>query len=80
MTIKQFIEKAIEGGWDIDRTGREISRILLDPLAWQAVGRAQDKERTDGMKPNSSLWRQRMHQMIDVLAEGKSLIEFVETL
>lgn len=54
MTIKQFIEKAIDGGWNPPKRGREIenlmidgneyllhsnlSNMFLDPLAWQAVG------------------------------------------
>ena len=58
MTIQQFIEKAIEGGWN---TGRKIQiedsygvshdlvcQILLDPLAWAAVGKAIGKTNIHG--------------------------------
>ena len=51
MTEKQFIEKAIKGGWDSsDEYGGEyqmvdflhsINKILLDPLAWKAVEKVE---------------------------------------
>jgi len=60
MTIKQFVEKAIEGGYrgkyiylyaqhnkdsnlDIWRFSNEYNKVhlLLDPLAWQAVGKVE---------------------------------------
>jgi len=64
MTIKTFIEKAIEGAWRYKYAGNlvsvddinglvefmtphettfeiHISQILLDPLAWQAVGKVE---------------------------------------
>ena len=52
MKIKQFIEKAIEGGWTtsinymIDEYGyiHNLEEMLLDPLAWQAVGKALNKK------------------------------------
>lgn len=64
MTIKNFIERAIEGGWDAQKSlcivfldeirvegllRREyVSQILLDPLAWAAVGKAIGKTNIHG--------------------------------
>lgn len=122
MTIKQFIEKAIEGGWrkkeiprfrglefdfgigyplitferpsrhQVERMPLEV--ILLDPLAWQAVGKVEgwdtDKcflcKRKLG-RDNECIehgwnhyWRDAIHRMIDALAEGKKVEQFLETL
>lgn len=60
MTIKQFIEKSVEGGWipqrpylvlqfekgaklyaDTVLAQMLIQEIVLDPLAWQAVGKVE---------------------------------------
>lgn len=54
MTPKQFIEKAVEGGWKPKWLSDEMlekesmlfpywfnCRILLDPLSWQAVGKVE---------------------------------------
>lgn len=54
MKIQQFIEKAIEGGWDEKKNPRmQLVRgryrdsgfphelMFLDPLAWQAVGKVE---------------------------------------
>ena len=78
MTIKTFIEKAIEGGWEKPSFGWETEDeseqavMFLDPLAWQAVGIVV------GWDDYGS--RVQMHNMIDALTEGKSLKEFIETL
>ena len=120
MTIKQFIEKAIEGGFDnlpflmvkkplkvgyegsiifaendvegwksretmhIDEIIKNPHKILLDPLAWQAVGKV---EGVDGALQMDSkygfrlpVWKDQMHRMVDALAEGKSIEQFLETI
>lgn len=46
MTPKQFIEKAIKGGWsepkeDCSYCKTPMACILLDTLAWQAVGKLE---------------------------------------
>lgn len=125
MTIKQFIEKAIEGGW-VFRSSIKVYRvtfdhpkyphsvtldsaevivstlvheILLDPLAWQAVGKVEGwggrgdfwnekggrlvpgKPRVVGMlHAFCPEWQFHMHRMIDALAEGKTIEEFIATL
>lgn len=137
MTIKRFIEAAIEGGYFIPplfggkgsqkvegntivtthkkHDGWEswsneklsdvnIYKVLLDPLAWQAVGKVEGwenfrckrcgKEREDrsfnehcgdwgyyaGSSAWEETWRYQMHRMIDALAEGKTISEFLESL
>ena len=104
MTIKQFIEKAIEGGWkrednmigtvienleyDLPVPILQMNTILLDPEAWKAVGKVEGWNRKlagsnsfiydDGeLRPE---WHIKMMEMIDALAEGKSVEEFLETL
>ena len=50
MTIEDFVEKAIQGGWDSKNEWGSsphdipIERILLDPLAWQSVGKVKGWE------------------------------------
>lgn len=54
MTIKEFIEKAIEGGWNkyVGNMIRQEPRLweqwyetaLLDPKAWEAVGKVEGWE------------------------------------
>lgn len=117
MTIQQFIEKAIEGGWkaankpylDRSETGwatvgfHEVSvnvlmwhhEILLDPEAWKAVGKMEGWDsqwevstgllNEYGDVPMSEgkiidRWEYEMHRMIDALADGKSVEQYLETL
>lgn len=87
MKIKQFIEKAVEEGygwkkWDVGGWGNlekspHLEAVLLDPKAWEAVGKVEgwhDKELWHWS------WQNQMHAMIDALAEGKTLEEFIKTL
>lgn len=121
MTIKQFIEKAIEGGWkqpDLSQTDNydgvpHCRGFLLDPKAWQAVGKVErwGKEPAKGgickhckvkthIQPsfdsgcnhvhypeacevcnkNTADYKKQMHNMVDALAEGKTIEEFLKTL
>tara|TARA_Y100000310_G_scaffold272864_1_gene288077 strand:+ start:35 stop:319 length:285 start_codon:yes stop_codon:yes gene_type:complete len=94
MTIKQFIEKAIEGGWE-DGDSRSahhvndcvvenvnVHKILLDPAAWEAVGKIEkwkeEYERKHWGYPAE--WNANMHEMIDALADGKTIQQYIETL
>lgn len=94
MTTDEFISKAQDGGWLADvgageptYAGRhELMRALLDPEAWKAVGKVEgwDKPITaEDRKLGLTLRRGyliRMHMMIDALADGKTIEEFLETL
>ena len=91
MTIEKFIEKAIEGGWEKDKYPSFWSfndivkfyqdKVFLDPLAWQAVGKVEGwKDYMVIDNPYKNIYLYHMHEMIDALAEGKSLSEFIETL
>lgn len=86
MTIQTFIEKAIEGGWkpsaswfgDVPVDSDGYHTVLLNPLAWKAVGKVEgwvwnDEKRNAGYIYN-------MHRMIDALAEGKTIEQFLEIL
>lgn len=106
--MKEFIEKAIEGGWkyqerlfgDLKFDERIIfnhepsialqpfiDSILLDPLAWQAVGKVEGwtdlSKEAQGIIPlNKSqiVWYWNMHRMIDALCEGQTPEEYISTL
>jgi hypothetical protein len=100
MTIQQFIEKAIKGGWKPKWLSEDIleqsqgefifpyyfnSRTLLDPKAWQAVVRVDQKKKIEAGYEVSEQFikdvaQARMHRMIDALCEGKSLEEYIATL
>ena len=84
---QQFIEDAIKGGWDDlnyaygTDTPKEDdievgswyydSRVLLDPLAWQAVGRT----RVWGHGRERLNWKNNWLAFIQYLADGKSIEE-----
>ena len=88
MTTKTFIEKAIEGGYSLN--GFEIDewierfthRTLLDPKAWQAVGKVEGWKHPTSMNrgvPNGE-WAENQQDMIIALQNGKTIEEFLETL
>lgn len=86
MTIEQFIEKAIQGGWKPEHLSRDrtlmrmkaFQAAILDPSAWKAVGRVEGFPHNEGMA--DQWWQSRMHRMIDTLAEGKTIEQYLETL
>lgn len=108
MTIIEFIQKAIEGGWKcpLVNAGSDFmypldNFIFLDPLAWQAVGKtegwngtwsrevwtnkddqlyAEGLDRFGTTENGLPAWRWYMHRMVDSLAEGRSLEDFISTL
>lgn len=99
MTIQQFIEKAVEGGWKpsnphlakVDAAwiaahySMGNAEMFLDPEAWKAVGKVEGWE-TSGWKRTAMAelfefaWLYNMHRMLDVLAEGRSVKQYLETL
>ena len=93
---KDFIEKAIEGGWENTLSGdmRFMERsenvgIFLDPKAWQAVGKV---EGWDGCPPHTHTddcgfgkcdhksGHRQMHHFIDHLIAGKTIKEALQAL
>lgn len=54
--------------------------ILLDHLAWQAVGKVEGWGDMRGWTDGMPAWKMRMHCMIEALAEGKTIEEFLATL
>lgn len=140
MTITQFIEKAIEGGWKLPHQNLEsekihrieikwsfwmglkrvigrkepfgwrdvaivsfrdsdyylpIAEIILDPFTWQAVGKVErwgecpicgPVMSSKGIclscrdTPLSFDWKENMHRMIDALASGQSIEDYLATL
>lgn len=111
MTTKEFIEKAIEGGWEgtdglslvigsvdncyglvwDEEMYKTIHEIILDPKAWEAVGKVEEfKDNgtidldhhiayTHGLF-NNNLHIIKMHQMIDHLVSGGTITSYLETL
>lgn len=71
---------------DGEFTTISLFEVLLDPLAWQAVGKIEGwNESSISMGVNKASvrdfgWKNNMHRMIDSLSEGKSIEEFLETL
>ncbi len=104
MTPKQFIEKAIDGGygrydekgWGNGNNVECFYHLVLDPLAWQAVGKVEGwkdsdfylgslMENKEGLShPKFSFtgkaYEYRIHMMIHNLCEGRSIEQFLETL
>lgn len=99
MTINETIQKAIEGGYKPPKAGDFryklrmgysleaiewlFPKIFLDPLFWQALGKAMGwmesgslLEKQTGQKP----WLHHWHSFIDALAEGKTAEEFFKNL
>jgi hypothetical protein len=71
-------ETALSGKTKNTVTKFTIEQILLDPLAWQAVGKVEGWGKgKHGLMMYE--WLTNMHRMIDALAEGKTIDEFLET-
>lgn len=76
----QFIEDAKAGGWKTTNAVPYDDRfeILLDPLAWQAVGKTRGWKCPEGEHKAELCgfrWRYEWHRFIDHLADGKSIEE-----
>lgn len=88
---KQFIQDAIAGGWRteipqhqhqsfIDGTQGDIRFMVIDPLAWQAVGKTRGwSKHLNGSLPDN-VWKDYLHRFIDYLADGKSIEEALEII
>lgn len=85
MKIQTFIEKAIAGGWKGDAFPiwhvNNPHSMLLDPLAWQAVGKVEGwGAEIPSYMLGKPVWHTNMSRMIDALASGKTIEQYLETL
>lgn len=99
--MEKAIQKAIEGGYkDIhDLMGKNIialeeaffAKYCLDPLFWQALGKAEGWDRPEGgnwcfalegggYRSYAARWQNEQFNFIDHLAEGKDINSFFEEL
>lgn len=87
MTIQQFIEKAEAGGFScmpfLSDGGITVSNALfLEVEAWKAVGKVEGWN-LGAHRVGADItprWKKYMHRMIDALAEGKTIEQYLETL
>ncbi len=94
--MNKAIIKAREGGWNgeippfIESHYGEIIpkanipdiikyKYLLDPLFWEALGKAEKWEEYEG-NDEYPVYRDKWHQFIDHIFEGKSIDSFFEEL
>lgn len=64
-----------DGGYDIPA----LSEFFLDPLFWQALGKARKWDKIE-TNPKNVSWLEWWHRFIDHLAGGKDAESFFETL
>ena len=84
----KFWEDTIVAYTDKDGAYKRFNlyQILLDPLAWQAVGKVEGAGKVGREEPAlSQHWvekwaKEQMHRMIDFLADSGSLEDFIKTL
>lgn len=83
--IRRYIKDAKTGGSmfadviseDYPFSDGDVYKLLLDPLAWQAVGKTRDWSKYEYSIP---FWREAMHMFIDLLADGDSVEEALQAL
>lgn len=118
MTIKQYIGKAIRGGWGgfqercpkgtelvfnelavaYETIGGDPSKnpytyhvlswweafdihaIVLDPSFWKALAKVEDWATNGGDIYDGYAWLKKWYGLIDALAEGGTIEEYLETL
>ena len=87
-SIKKAIQLSIKGGWK--DTALDVNTSMsdwpypctLDPLFWQALGKAMGWESKDVVTNSAEYreWQGQWHRFIDHLAEGKSPDDFFQDL
>ena len=84
MLLSEFRDKAKQGGWWDKENVSTDEQMLLDVKAWQAVGKSegwsQNRESELHALDDVIDWFYYQHKMIDALAEGKSVEDFIKTL
>lgn len=95
--MENAIRIAIEGGYNNDEilkktwgTETEYLYYQLDPLFWQALGKAEGWNKhsrvywlymtTDTPTQIKERWQNEMHSFVDWISEGKSVESFFEEL
>lgn len=77
----------VEGEWKPihstkDWTYQSLCEMLLDPEAWKAVGKVEGWPASvhTPMKEDMRGWEFEMHRVIDALASGQTIEQFLATL
>jgi len=81
--MQRFRDNSKKGGFDIE--GMSDAEVLLEPKAWIANGKVEGwnncahdtKETCDKCTPQ---WMDKMHEMIDHLAQGKDIESYISSL
>lgn len=84
---QRFIEDAIAGGCEINNFDVRLypQIALLEPLAWQAVGKTRGWDDVVKSKPEykrfiGKMWKIRWNLFVDHLADGKTIEEALTSL
>lgn len=87
--MEEAIKRAIEGGWKpkrvvLDQITMRHEEILLDPLFWQALGKAEGWKQ-EGVISSAKMakkpdWVYQWIKFIEHLAEGKDADSFFKEL
>lgn len=86
MTIQNFIERAIEGGWKHEEDApSEVLykwKVMMDVEAWQAVGKVENWNDRIVYEDERSrvLWQHNMISLMQALIDGQSIEQYLETL
>lgn len=77
---KAWLVKAKTGGYE--KSSDQLDHAdLLNPLFWQALGKVEGWLPGPGFTTeHHASWDCKMHDMVDALAEGKTIEAYFETL
>lgn len=79
--IKKALDLASKNGWSVSDWKAGFYSPLLDPLFWQALGKAMGwKEEMWWVNNYIEAWKYHWHRFIDHLAEGKDADSFFQDL
>lgn len=84
--MEKAIKRAIEGGYKEGCATMCNSDYLLDPLFWQALGKAEgwdngvDEKSVGAITYVPPAWRREWYHFIDHLADGGTLDDFFNSL
>lgn len=79
------IKKAIKEGYEYKRIGDMYVDPYLDPLFWQALGKAcgwrmEDPFNRENTGDRKEAWLHYWHRFIDALSEGRTADDFFKEL